>query len=154
MKEIKEEIIKKEYKFKYEAIDGVVFDSSDECARYEQSAKMVLYAKYKPLVLASVSEYELYDTGSEEYIIDTVRLKKESDIDTILQLYSLYRGNNCSEEEVANTREKIKSYFNNSDIIFIGRGCSYDDYDSFYIMGSLSSIIANITEKVNGNSEC
>lgn len=154
MKEIKEEIIKKEYKITYEALDGVMFNSSEECYKYEQSAKMVLYAKYKPLVLATLTEDELYGIGSEEYTIDTVKLEKESDIDTILQLYSLYRGNRYSEEEMANTREKVKSYFTNSDIIFIGRGCSYDDYDSFYIMGSLSSIIANITEKANGNSEC
>ena len=78
MKEIKEEIIKKEYKITYEAIDGVLFNSAEECAKYEQSANMVLYAKYKPLVLASLTEYELCGTGSEEYTIDTVRLKKES----------------------------------------------------------------------------
>lgn len=154
MKEIKEEIIKKEYKITYEAIDGVLFDSQYECDQYEKSAKMVLYAKYKPLVLATLTEDELYGVGSENHTIDTVKLKKESDIDTILQLYSLYKGNKYSEEEMANTREKVKSYFTNSDIIFIERGCSYDDYDSFYIIGSLSSIIANITEKANGNSEC
>lgn len=153
MKEIKEEIIKKDYKITYEALDGVVFDSMEECAKYEQSAKMVLYAKYKPLVIASLTEDELYGTGSNEYFIDTVRLKTESDIDTILQLYYLYRGNRYSTEEMANTREKIKSYFVNSDIIFIGRGSSYDDYDQFYLINSLSNIIANITEKANGNSE-
>lgn len=153
MKEIKEEIIKKEYSIKYEAIDGTIFNDAQECKKYEESAKMVLYAKYKPLIIAHCSEEELFGVGSEEYTFDTIKLQKEEDIDLIIQLYILFRNGTASPEIINGIKKDLTKYYNTNDIVLIGRGCAYDNYDNFYIGDSLNTRIASITAVANGNSE-
>ena len=49
MKEIKEELIHKIYVTKYEANDGTIFTTSEECQKYENSARAAILAKYKEL---------------------------------------------------------------------------------------------------------
>ena len=45
---------------KYEAIDGTLFSSKEECVKYEETAKCVLLGKYKRLVVKSIKEDTFY----------------------------------------------------------------------------------------------
>ena len=103
MKEIKEELIHKTYVTKYEANDGTIFTTSEECQKYENSARAALLAKYKELEIKMISEYNLFGVGSEEYYVSVVKLRNESDVDLMTQLYFLfnprYESDSCHIEE-------------------------------------------------------
>ena len=110
MKEIKEEVIHKSYVTKYEALDGTVFDSSEECQKYEASAEGMLLAKYRELEIKMISEYNLFGVGSDEYYLSIVKLKDELDVDLMTQLYCLFnpgrRNDEAAIKEARNTFRK------------------------------------------------
>lgn len=142
------EILKKEYINNYIAIDGTRFTTEDECKKYEQSAKMTVYSKYQPLVISRKSEYEIYGTGSDEYEIDIIKIKQSEDIDTLIQLYSLYHPTR-NEKDVLMERENLINWFSDKEIVFIGRGCGYDNYDCFEFIGTMNSVINHIKKACN-----
>lgn len=86
----KEKIIKEKW---YKAIDGTEFTSEEECAKYENSARAVLFTKYNSLVVKSGSEYEFFGFGCDDNIIDVVKIEKPKDVDIILQLEALLYSN-------------------------------------------------------------
>jgi hypothetical protein len=144
------EIINTTKSYEYVAIDGTIFKDRAECEKYEESAKMMLYSKYQPLVIHRKSEEELYGTGSCEYEIDIVKIKEHKDIDTLIQLYCLYN-NRKNTEEVTNERSRLGQWWANQDTLFIGRGCAYDNYDCFYFIGTMENTIEHIKEQcING----
>lgn len=151
MEERRLEFIKKEYITEYVAYDGAVFTCKEECEKYEESAEAVLYTKYKPLVMYRKSEYEIYNTGSDEYEIDIIKINDIEDIDILMQLYYIYNKYTSarSEERMQEIKTKLTTYFNNGDIIFIGRGCGCDKYDQFCFINSLKEVINHITEACN-----
>ena len=63
MKEIIKEV-KNTYTV-YQAIDGTEFDSKEECKKYEDTAKCLLLTKYRPLVKKTVTEIDVFNTGSD-----------------------------------------------------------------------------------------
>lgn len=82
MKQIKVE--EKYTKFYYEATDGRKFETSEECTKWEKSAKCAGLTKYKDYVVKSVTEYDLYTTGSEEYNIEIVKVPNDEAENLIL----------------------------------------------------------------------
>jgi hypothetical protein len=142
------EVIKKEYVNCYVAIDGSRFNSEVECQKYEESASMVAYSKYSPLILFRKSEYEIYGTGSEEYEIDIVKIKCLEDIDTILHMYSLYHPS-YDKDTIAQERIRLEKWFNDGEVLFIGRGCGYDNYDSFVFINTMNGVINHIKKACN-----
>lgn len=141
------EIINSTISYEYVAIDGNIFKDKSECEKYEESAKMVAYSKYKGLILSRKSEYELYNTGSQEYEIDIVKIREPEDIDILIQLYYLYnrRDTNTLKQE----RDRLEKWYGNQETLFIGRGCAYDDYDCFYFIGTMEGVIEHIKKKCN-----
>ena len=146
MKEITKEM-KSTYTV-YQAIDGTEFNSKEECQKYEDTAKCLLLTKYKPLVKRTVSEYDIFNTGSDEYMIDILQyLSSESDIDILIQLNRLYySGRRLDDDFYDNMRSKLEKCLKNRDIVLIGRGTEYDGYDNFYILATLQEITDNITK--------
>ena len=132
----------------YEAIDGTTFTTEEECVKYEDTAKCVLLTKYKPLVKRTASECDIFNTGSDEYMIDILQyLSSESDIDILIQLHRLYcSGRNFKDDFYDKMRSKLEKCLKNRDIILIGRGTEYDGYDNFYILTTLQDITDNITK--------
>ena len=132
----------------YEAIDGTTFTTKEECVKYEDTAKCVLLTKYKPLVKRTASECDIFNTGSDEYMIDILQyLSSESDIDILIQLHRLYCSNrNLNDDFYNKMRSKLEKCLKNRDIILIGRGTEYDGYDNFYILTTLQDITDNITK--------
>lgn len=146
MKEITKEM-KSTYTV-YQAIDGTEFNSKEECQKYEDTAKCFLLTKYKPLVKRTVSEYDIFNTGSDEYMIDILQcLSSESDIDILIQLNRLYySGRKLDDDFYDNMRSKLEKCLKNRDIVLIGRGTEYDGYDNFYLLTTLQDITDNITK--------
>lgn len=132
----------------YEAIDGTTFTTEEECVKYEDTAKCVLLTKYKPLVKRTASECDIFNTGSDEYMIDILQyLSSESDIDILIQLHRLYCSDrNFNDDFYDKMRSKLEKCLKNRDIILIGRGTEYDGYDNFYILTTLQDITDNITK--------
>lgn len=143
MKEHKIEKTKVEITYEYEAIDGNIFKDKNECLKYEESAKMVAYSKYQPLVISRKSEYEIYGAGSEEYEIDIIKINKDEDIDILIQLYCLY--NNWKEnKDILETRNLLNKWYSTGETIFIGRGSNYDNYDCFWFISTMNETIQHI----------
>lgn len=129
------------YKTVYEAIDGTEFTSKDECKKYEESARCVLMAKYSKLILTSDTEWNLFEMGSEDFIVDVIKLNNEKDIDVVLQLIALERYTLPSTEYMKEGEEKLIKAFEENSPVFIGRGC---ENDSFYLYGTVYEMINNL----------
>lgn len=152
MKEIKQEVQKVEYVTKYEATDGTLFDSADECKKYENSARAVLLTRYKTLVTNRFCEEDLFGVGSCDYDIEIVKVTSTEDIDLILQLLLLYNPHmEKDQERLALYRKQLNTAMEDDDVVFIGRGYDYDDY--FYIMDSLTNFLNNIVKKCDPGSK-
>lgn len=104
MKEIIKEttVIKKDTYF--QATDGRLFTSPEECRKYETSAVGVLLEKTTHFEIAREFDSQWFDDCDEnEY--RTLLPKTEKDIDVLNQLYSLYAG-----------KKALETYFTNDDI--------------------------------------
>lgn len=127
----------------WEAIDGTFFENKEECKKYENSAKTVILAKYNKLVIKSGSEEELFYIGCGDNIVDIVKISKYSDIDVILQLYTLINGT-PSEDSLNKQTERCERALDTRDYLFISRG--YDD-DYFWVMDTLTDRLNYIASK-------
>lgn len=130
MKEIKEE--RKAFDIKYEAIDGTIFYNKEECEKYDNSAKAVIRAKFKKLVLAERNEYNLFNVGNDEDTVYVVKMPKAQDADTVKQLY-------VADHEWATKNEEYQKYideafgiidkaYEEKDILFIGENYEGETY--------------------------
>lgn len=147
MKEIKEEIVRKEYKTRYQAIDGEMFDTREECIKYDNTAKAVLMSKYNKLVKKSISEYNFMDMGCEDNDFDLVILNSKEDVDTLKQLYCLMNGYDIKHDDNNGWRDeafaKIDRSFKNNDPLLVGKRL----YDGcFWINGTKSEMIKKIED--------
>lgn len=127
----------------WEAIDGTFFENKEECKKYEDSAKTVILAKYNKLVIKSGSEDELFYIGCNDNIVDIVKISKYSDIDVILQLYTLINGT-PSEDSLNKQTERCERALDTRDYLFISRGYN-DDY--FWVMDTLTDRLNYIANK-------
>ncbi len=133
----------------YQAIDGTEFNSKEECQKYEDTAKCLLLTKYKPLIKRTDSEYNIFNTGSDEYMVDILYpLATESDINTLIQLCRLY-GNykKYSDDYYSNIRSRLEECLKTKDTILIGRGTEYDGLDSFFVLTTLQEISNKIAKE-------
>ena len=145
MKEVTIEKTVKESR--YEAMDGTQFINREECKKYEESAKCVLLTKYKPLVVNTMSEYDVHQCGSEEYILDIVKITKEEDIDIIMQLYALYNPHSTYRQYDSKYRDMCAKAFVGNDYIFIAKESCGDDI--FHIQYSKNELINNLNSICN-----
>jgi hypothetical protein len=153
MKEIKEEVIHMSYVTKYKALDGTVFDDSEECKKYEASAKGMLLAKYRELEIKMISEYNLFGVGSEEYYVSIVKLRDESDVDLMTQLYCLFNPRYENDESrIKEARDVFRKAVETEDFLIINRGCDYDQHDSFWIFGLLTATLNSVVKACDPGS--
>lgn len=144
MKEIKKEITN--YVYQYESFDGTLFDTKEECEKYEKSAEGVLKLKFQDLVVDKHNSWDLMG-GYEDNDVIAVKLTKEEDKDTVLQLYLLlhpyYIKDDISDSH-KKWLEEYKSYideaFEKKDILLIGINCEGD----YYFIGPRNKFIENL----------
>ena len=149
MKEIKKEIIRKEYQTVYIATDGSEFYDRNECEKYEKSAMGVVSSRYKEFVVKSTTEEGLTKCGSGDYIIEVVKLTEYSDIDIVVQLYCLLFSTN-DNEQITKIRELCKKAVKTGDLLLICRGY---DYDNFWIMDTLADYLNYILKQCDPGSK-
>lgn len=147
MKEIKKERTKVETYFEYEAIDGTLFSTKDECLKYDESARAVLQSKYNKLIVNRPYEYDIIGLGSEDNVVNVLKLNGKSDADIVKQMLFFenphYKEHLEDEEypwlkEYLNTIDEISC---SDDVLFVGRG--YEE-DSFWIIGTCKSLCKKI----------
>lgn len=100
MKEIKRERIVVDV-IGYEAVDGTVFKSREECKKYEDTATAVIKERFKKLVVKEMEGIEISNSGmaffmaaiDEDWYYALVDIKTESDLMTA-QMYHKIEG--CS----------------------------------------------------------
>lgn len=92
--EIKKEIVN----YNYEAMDGTLFDSPEECAKYEKSAKGILMGRLKKFTIREGSEYDLFGRGMDDSRVHVVSPKTADDIDTIKQVLAIFDNPGAHEE--------------------------------------------------------
>lgn len=68
----------------YEADDGTLFKTADECKKYENSAHYAIYNQFLGLAISeSFSEDQIFENfgyGSEEYSLVIIDIKDEKDL--------------------------------------------------------------------------
>ena len=142
----------------YEANDGTEFDNAKECQVYEKSAKCVLFAKYRELIVDATDEESLfYVVGCVDNRIDIVKVNTEKDADLILQIlllenpqYGEEKNKQCFDRYSNRVRKCIG---NENDRLIVFRG--YDN-ESFYPMTTYNEFVEHIhsacfKETDNGN---
>lgn len=140
MKTIEEERVIKQTM--YVACDGVRFSDQEECATYEKTAGCVLKARYNALLVKNTDEWSVFKGCSEDAVIQIVRVESERDIDTICQ-YGVY----CNDRlDVDKMRSSLLDIVKADNRVFIGRGY---DCDTFYLIGSRSTILARIDSELS-----
>lgn len=146
MREIKTEIVKKEYTYEYESFDSQLFDTKEECEKYEKSAEGVLRLKFQELIVAKDNAWDLM-RGYEDNEVIGVKLSKEEDKDTVLQLYLLLNPY-YTRDDVSDTHkqwiEQYRSYINEAfeskDLLLMGINCEGD----YYFIGPRNKFIENL----------
>lgn len=115
----------------YEAIDGMHFQSKEECERYERSAEMVVLAELEPYKVGMTTPYDLYDgEGSEEYDIDIYTIPNAE----VLRKLNTYRLMCASSQKVIGEE-------------YIGKVIllTWDyDHQYSYCVGTIDDVIARI----------
>lgn len=146
MKKVQKEI--KKHITVYEAVDGTEFNSEEECKKYEESAKCVLMTRYNKLVVKTCSEYDVFNyIGSEDEVVDIVKINSLSDIDTILKLIALHYPGPAEHTEWMQKREdRLADAYNSNSLVVIGRG--YEN-DGFYLSFTFNEVVKNITKISN-----
>lgn len=137
MKEIKKE--RTVFDCEYEAYDGSIFKTKEECIKYEETAKCVIRKKFNDLVEHSSDECSLFNCGSDDYIIDFIKPNTQDAANAIMQMLELYNANDDR------ARKLIKEAQENSDYLLIGH--NYDE-DYYYILGTRTSVLNNIKENL------
>lgn len=145
MKEIKTEIIRKDYTYQYESFDGNLWDTKEECEKYEKSAEGVLKLKFQDLIVAKDNAWDLM-RGYEDNDVIGVKLTKEEDKDTVLQLYLFlnphYNDSTCDtyKKWLEQYRSYINEAFEKKDLLLMGINC----YGDYYFIGPRNKFIENL----------
>ena len=139
MKRIEKEI--KSYKTIYVANDGTEFSSEEECKKYDESAKGIIFSRYNKLILCKTDEYALY---YDEHEIDIVKPTCERDKDTIMQMY-WYIHELSSEDSIKEQEDYIDRAIKEDDVVFMDWNC---DHDWCWIIGTRNSLKENIDKFV------
>ena len=128
---------------KYEAIDGTVFPTKEECIKYEESAKCVLFSRYKNLLVKATLELDLYKTSSDDRI-DVIKINEEKDIDVVMQLYYYYNNYDYALKQGERMMKSCLKALLEKDYLIIYRG--YDDTEDFWIRCTIGELITHIKE--------
>ena len=63
-------------------------------------------------------------------------------------MYSLYHPS-YNEDAITQERVRLEKWFSDGEVVFIGRGCGYDNYDSFEFIGTVNEAINHIKKACN-----
>lgn len=142
MKEVKTE--RKVYDIHYEAIDGTIFYSKEECEKYDNTAKAVIRSYFMKLVVAEGTEYSFLHVGSDDNTTYAVKMRNENDANVVKQLWEIDHDYLHNQEHYLKYQTddftKIDTACAQGDILFVG-----EDYESnIYIIDTRANIIESL----------
>lgn len=147
MKQIEVEKVIKE--IWYEAIDGTTFKDKAECEKYDNTAEAILRQRYQPLVLKTLSEWELFKCGSEDCYYDLVIANNTNDVENIVKLILLHHNYLTTEsykDKLAEIEKLCMQAMNEGDIILISR--EYET-DSFWVSDTWNNRFNHISNEIS-----
>jgi hypothetical protein len=147
MKQVEVEKIIKE--IWYEAIDGTTFRDRVECEKYDNTTEAILRQRYQPLVLKTISEWDLFKCGSEECYYDLIIANNVTDVENILKLaifYNNYLTNESYKNRLTEIEKLCMQAMHEGDIILISKGC---DNDSFWISDTWNNRLNHINNEIS-----
>ena len=133
----------------YEAIDGTTFKDKAECEKYDNTAEAILRQRYQPLVLKTISEWDLFRCGSDEHYYDLVIANTTTEVENILKLMLLhhkYLTTESSKDKLAEIEKLCTQAMREGDIILINRGC---DNDSFWVSDTWNNRFNHISNEIS-----
>lgn len=144
MKEIKTERTVTAYDISYEAIDGTIFTTKEECEKYDKTAKAVLKMRFNRLLVDEpTNEWKLLRVGSEYSKIIAVKMLNKEDLDTVLKLWFAFNSHLGDESPLRKEQiSMIEKAFEERDILLCGTG---EEDNILYIIESRNSLV----EKLN-----
>lgn len=138
MKEIKQECVT--YTTRYEAFDGTTFTDKTQCLKYEETAECVIKKKFLDIVKYKDSECSIFGCGSDDYIIEFVKVDSDEIATIIMQILELSHNN---DERARALIERAK---NTKDYLLIGHN-EYDD-NYYYAWDTREGILTNIEKNL------
>jgi hypothetical protein len=124
----------------YVANDGTEFMNEGECRKYDESAKGVLNAMLRKIMVKETYEENLLDFGSSDNAMEIYRPTCEEDKKTIMQMYLLVNPHLSKAEHqhyIESAEKLIDRAIKESDYLLVGRGY---DYDGFWLYGTCHSM--------------
>lgn len=137
----------------YVASDGTEFINAGDCRTYEQGIECILYAKYNPLVVGNIGEFDLLQAGSDENCVDVVSCKTQADADVVKQVFLLensYLKEDGYKERCVKYLAEIDRATEEDNLLFIGRGY---EKDNFYLIGTRNELIERLQNFVPKKEE-
>ena len=122
----------------YQAEDGTIFKSSEECKKYESSARAVLLGRLKKLIVANKNEWDLLG-GMDDHTVHAVKLTTKEDANTLLQFLYL----ECpwfSDERRKEIEVIVDTTQKNKEVILLGENCE----GTYYFINSRQNIIEGL----------
>lgn len=104
MKEIKRTVTREEITG-YEANDGTIFKTKEECEKYENTAEAVINKEFRKLMLGGeefpeCQIYENFGYGSEEFNMAVLDIKNANDLEIANRYYELHSKKLISNEYI------------------------------------------------------
>ena len=153
MKKIEKQVEKvtKETVITYEASDGRIFKSEEECKKYEETAKkMVIYNRIQQNLIGKTNIYDLFGEGSQDEVVEIYRIDSLEIVELLRQYISLTMG-------VKEAKNIITNDMIGKDIILcwnydLGWCWTHESIDDLCnnIRKSYMSIISNFTKNQQG----
>ena len=145
---------KNQYYDVYIAMDGREFRDKAECEKYEQSAKAVVNANYKRLIVGTNTEEAFFGFGGCDNSVEFVKVTSKEDADTVMQMNFIinehmaqHPGNyDTTLDRMHNLLERA---IKEDDILVVGRG--WNDDEVFWIVGTRNSMKEEIGKIVEAS---
>lgn len=143
MKEVTREITKVEKFTVYEAVDGITFNSKEECKKYEESALCVVRSRIKELTTCKPRDAWTTLGGLDDHSVIAVKPVTEDDVHIILQWLFLEQPHYLKDSMEAR-REQVRAIVQRAwmdkDVILMGINCEGE----YYFINSRRNIIDNL----------
>lgn len=119
----------------YIADDGTWFRTKEECQKYEESAKMVLFSMIKEKIIAKTNIYHLFHEGNEDDDVEIFNIDSLETAELLNRYISLYTYDKKAD--------LIKTDMVGKKIII----CWSYDRDYCWSKGTIEDLLNNIKER-------
>ena len=104
MKKIEKQVEKvtKETVITYEASDGRIFKSEEECKKYEETAKMVVYNMIQQNLIGKTNIYDLFGEGNQDELVEIYRIDSLEIVELLNRYISLTTYNKEARNIITN----------------------------------------------------